>query len=127
MKLFMTLLAVPLALSAPSCSLPGQEDSPLLVTNLRFAPSAFDSFARNTEIRYTLSAPAQVSVEILRVSAALERVTTLFADLPESRGLHAHTWLGDTDEGKFAPAGEYRGVVRAGNRRFETTVRVFHF
>ncbi|HEX9006948.1 MAG TPA: hypothetical protein VF889_06615 [Bacteroidota bacterium] len=127
MKPMETLFAAFFTLSAPACSMPDAADSPLVVTSLRFAPSAFDSFARNTEIRYSLSAPVDVSVEIIRASAAHERVKTLFANLPESKGLHAHTWLGDTEEGRFAPAGEYRGVVRAGSRRFETTVRIFHF
>lgn len=111
------------------CTLPCPGDSPVIVTNLRFSPSAFDSFARNTEIRYTLAAPVKVSVAILRSDseAGTQLVKTLFTDLSESKGVHAHTWLGDTGQGRFAPAGEYTGVVTVSSQRFETTVRVFHF
>lgn len=111
------------------CTLPGPGDSPVIVANLRFSPSAFDSFTRNTEIRYTLAAPVRVSVAILRSDseAGTQLVKTLFSDLSESKGAHAHTWLGDTGQGRFAPAGEYVGIVTVSSQRFETTVRVFHF
>ena len=111
------------------CRWPNAEESPEIVSSLRFSPSAFDSFSRNTEIRYTLKAPVRVSAVITRRDAQGGEavVKWLFVELAESKGSHAHTWLGDNDQGRFAPAGEYRGVVLVGGQRFETTVGVFHF
>jgi hypothetical protein len=116
-----------LLLGSSSCSLPTQADDPALVTNLRFSPSAFDSFKRNTEIRYSLKYPAQVSIVIVRrEGGADELIKTLFMDLEESKGTQAHTWLGDTEQGMFARTGVYYGVLRAGGRRVEAEVRIYH-
>lgn len=113
----------------PGCRLPGEVDAALLVANLRFSPAAFDSFKGNTEIRYSLGAPAEVSCVIVRRGGAPPDifVTTLCSKIHESKGTHAHSWLGDTGTGLFAPAGEYVGILNTGDRRFEATVRVFHF
>jgi hypothetical protein len=100
-----------------------------LVTSLRFSPSAFDSFRRNTELRYALTDPAVVDIRVVRRTAdgGEVAVKTLARSLRETRGSHAVTWLGDTTERLFAPAGVYIGVVEAGGERFETSVEVFHF
>jgi hypothetical protein len=109
--------------------MPTAEDDADILGNLRFSPGAFDSFRRNTEILYTLNKPASVTFSIVRrpPGGADQPVITLFAGLQESKGYHSHTWLGDTSQGLFAPAGDYIGIVRVGDRRFEAAVRVFHF
>jgi hypothetical protein len=117
-----------LALLALSCQLPAPADDPDLITNLRFSPSAFDSFRHNTEIRYTLKHPVRLSVVIVHrdSSGAESIVTTLASDIPETSGTHAHTWLGETMQGAFAPAGRYLGRVLVDRRTFETAVLIYH-
>jgi len=111
------------------CRLPGETDESLLVTNLRFSPAAFDSFKGNTELRYSLAVPSDVSCVIVKRNGAGPDllVSALSTGIHESKGTHAHTWLGDTEAGLFAPAGEYVGIVRVRDHQFESTVRVFHF
>ena len=111
------------------CSHPSQLDDPELVTSLRFSPSAFDSFKSNTQILYTLKAPATLNAYILKVDSTGKEylVKTLVLNAAESKGSHAHTWLGDTDDGLFAPTGTYIGVIQIQQRRFESTVLVFHY
>lgn len=111
-----------------SCKLPTADD-PSAVTSLRFSPSAFDSFRRNTEIRYTLKSAATVSIYIVRRDSTgqPQLVSTLVENVFETRGTHAHTWLGDTQNGFFAPSGLYHGILQIANQRYEASVRVFHF
>ncbi len=52
---------------------------------------------------------------------------TLVLNVAESKGSHSHTWLGDTDDGYFAPSGLYIGIIKIQERRFESTVLVFHY
>jgi hypothetical protein len=54
-------------------------------------------------------------------------VKTLTTGLFESKGSHAHTWLGDSQAGLFVPSGEYIGVVSVGQHRYESTVSIFHY
>ena len=117
------------AITLSGCRFPSAADEPDILSNLRFSPGAFDSFRRNTEILYTLKQPARVTFSIVRrpPSGAEEPVTTLFTQILESKGYHSHTWLGDTSQGLFAPAGDYIGIVRVGDMRFEAPVRVFHY
>ena len=112
-----------------ACSLPTASNESVLVTSLRFSPSAFDSFRRNTQIQYTLNSPADVSLSIIRrTEAGMDiPVRALFSGLSETKGAHSHAWLGDTDQGQFAPTGDYVGVVQVGGKRFEAVVRVFHY
>ena len=112
-----------------SCSHPSQLDDPELVNSLRFSPSAFDSFKSNTQMLYTLKAPATLNAYILKVDSTGKEylVKTLVLNAAESKGSHAHTWLGDTDDGLFAPTGTYIGVIQIQQRRFESTVLVFHY
>ncbi len=78
---------------------------------------------------YTLAAPSTVSLSITRAdtTGAERLVKTLARNMQETGGVHAHMWLGDTDGGIFAPAGEYTGVLQIENHRYATTVVVFHF
>lgn len=123
------LIALPLLAAIAGCTLPTPATESVLVANLRFSPSAFDSFRRNTEIQYSLKSPAQVSISIIRRSDAGpdESVRRLCNCLFETKGVHSHTWLGDSDEGHFAPPGEYVGVVEAEGHHFEAVVRIFHY
>jgi hypothetical protein len=111
------------------CSLPSSLDDPELVSSLRFSPSAFDSFKSNTQILYSLKAPAILNAYILTVDSTGKEylVKTLVLKAAESKGSHAHTWLGDTDDGLFAPTGTYIGVIQIQEKRFEATVLVFHY
>ena len=110
-----------------SCKLPADLETESLVTNFRFSPAAFDSFKQSTVLRYSLAAPSEVSCMIIRRTPAADAlVTILCANVRESKGTHAHTWIGDTAVGQFAPAGDYIGVVRVRDRGFEATVRVYH-
>jgi hypothetical protein len=111
------------------CKLPSALDDPELVTSLRFSPSAFDSFKSNTQILYSLKASALLNAYILKIDSTGKEylVKTLVLNAAESKGSHAHTWLGDTDDALFAPTGTYIGVIQIQQRRFEATVLVFHF
>ena len=116
------------ALLSVSCRLPSPADDPELITNLRFFPSAFDSFKHNTELRYRLKTPARLSVLIVhRDSAGTESlVSTLAANSAETAGTHGHSWLGDTMRGAFAPAGRYLGRIIVEGQTFETGVLIYH-
>ncbi len=112
-----------------SCRLPSAADDPELVTSLRFSPSAFDSFKRNTDIKYTLKMPATVNICVVRKDSVGSEllVRRLALDVHETKGSHSHTWLGDNENGFFAPIGTYIGVVEIESQHFEATVLVFHF
>jgi hypothetical protein len=114
-----------LSLFSLHCSLP---ESPDLISSLRFTPSAFDSFRRNTELRYSLKSFQTVNIYIVRKELSGDLlVKTLAEGLGETKGSHAITWLGDTNAKLFAPAGVYFGVVQLHDKRFEAVVEVFHF
>ena len=112
-----------------SCKLPSALDDPELVSSLRFSPSAFDSSKSNTQICYSLKAPATLKAYIVKTDSAGKEylVKTLVLNATESKGSHAHTWLGDTDDNLFAPPGTYIGVIQIESRRFEASVLIFHF
>lgn len=116
-------------LGLPACRMAAGPDDASVVSSLRFSPSAFDSFKRNAELRYTLGAPAEVRITVLRRDAGGDEllVKVLGTALRQTKGAHAITWLGDTSEHLFAPAGTYFGVVECGGARFEAPVEVFHF
>ena len=155
--------------SSVRCNHPSAADDPEVLSNLRFAPGAFDSFTRNTELKFTLRHPVTLDITIesravpqssmsqngvpvggvpessppqtgapgkhARLGGAAQGgagggefvVKTLIQNASESKGSHSVAWLGDTDGEVFAPAGVYLGVVKINDRRFETTVQVFHF
>ncbi len=110
-----------------SCHLPSGA-SEVIVSGFRFEPQAFDSFMRSVELKYTLSRPATTTIQIVSASSSDSSgmVLTLFEDLHESAGSHAHAWLGDNEEGYFAPAGHYIGVLTVEGERVEAMVQVYH-
>ena len=95
------------------CHIPDPVDDPALVSNLRFSPSAFDSFRRNTELRYTLKSPCIVSIYIVKKDSSQNEllVKTLLENAGETKGTHSITWLGETNQRYFAPVGIYFGIV----------------
>ena len=121
------LMAIPLA--SFQCKLPTAADDPNVISSLHFTPSAFDSFQRNTEMKYSLKAASVVSVYIMKKDSSQQEqlVKTLVENVNETKGSHSITWLGETNQRFFAPVGMYYGVVRINDRSFETTVQVFHF
>ena len=112
-----------------NCSFPSALDDPELVSSLRFSPSAFDSYRTNTQLLYSLKNPATLNAFVIKRDSTGKDylVKTLAVNAAESKGSHAHTWLGDTDDGFFAPPGLYIGMIQIQERRFESTVLVFHF
>jgi hypothetical protein len=113
-----------LAALAFSCHLPSEETGEV-VTSLRFEPEAFDSFTSSASVRYTLARPATTTLRI-RAKPTDSPVISLFENLRESKGVHSHTWLGDTAEGYFAPSGGYVGILEVEGERFEAVVRIYH-
>src|SRR6267143_220580 len=151
MRITYAWLLVMCFFAAIRCNHPSAADDPELLSNLRFAPGAFDSFLRNTELKFTLRHPVTLDITIERravpqtgvpvggvsesgpfqAAAPHEKaadgyfvVKTLLENVLESKGSHSIAWLGDTDAEVFAPAGGYLGVVKINNRRYETTVQV---
>jgi flagellar hook assembly protein FlgD len=123
------LFLVVMLMNLISCKFPTSADDPTVVSNLRFTPSAFDSFTKNTEVQYTLKNPVTVNISIVKKDSSGQEflVRTIAEDIRETKGTHRHTWLGDTEKGLFAPIGTYIGIVQTESQRFETTVLVFHF
>jgi hypothetical protein len=123
------LFLVVMLMNLISCKLPTSADDPSIVSNLRFTPSAFDSFTKNTEVQYTLKNPIAVKISIVKRDSSGQEylVKTLAEDIHETKGTHRHTWLGDTEKGLFAPIGTYIGIVQIESNRFEATVLVYHF
>jgi flagellar hook assembly protein FlgD len=123
------LFLVVMLMNLISCKLPTSADDPTVVSNLRFTPSAFDSFTKNTEVQYTLKNPVAVNISIVKRDSSGQAylVKTLAEDIHETKGTHRHTWLGDTEKGLFAPIGTYIGIIQIESQRFETTVLVYHF
>jgi hypothetical protein len=117
------------AINGIRCNHPAGPADSGVVSNLRFAPSAFDSFKRNTELKFTLKLPETLNIFIVRRDAAGDesRVKRLIENARQTRGSHSVSWLGDTDNGLFAPAGMYLALVEIEAQTYETTVEVFHF
>jgi len=124
----MDAILILLTLSMVQCNHPSATDDPEVLSNLRFAPGAFDSFRRNTELKFTLRHPVTLDITIERNAAPGPSfvVKRLVQNAYQTKGSHSIAWLGDTDEELFAAAGVYIGVVNISNRRFETIVQVFH-
>ena len=112
-----------------SCKFPTSADESLLVSNLRFSPSAFDSYSKNTEIQYSLSSPTALSIYVMKKDSVgnYALVKTLADDISETKGTHRHTWLGETESNYFAPTGTYIGMIVIGSSKFEATVLIFHY
>jgi hypothetical protein len=119
--------ALPLLLALGACTIPSDTNDPGIISSLRFEPSAFDSFRQNTVIRYSLSRATQVSIYIvIRDPLGTKLVKTIIENLNETKGSHSHTWLGDNEQGYFAPSGLYYGIVRVNNKPYEAEVRIYH-
>jgi hypothetical protein len=129
MRTIFAALLVAASLGGFQCKLPTASDTSGIISSLHFTPSAFDSFRRNSEMKYSLKVASIVSSSIVRRDSAYREqlVKTLAENLNETTGAHSITWIGDTDQHLFAPAGIYFGVVRIQNLRFETIIQVFHF
>ncbi len=112
-----------------ACRLQTPADDSDIVTSLHFTPSAFDSFMRNTEMKYTLKSPATLNIYIVKRDSSQHEliVKTLVTNLNETKGSHSITWIGDTDQHFFAPIGIYFGVVQIQSHSYRTIVQVFHF
>ena len=115
--------------SNTQCKFPTAVDDSNVISSLHFTPSAFDSFQRNTEMKYSLKAASVVSVYIVKKDSTNREllVKTLAEDLNETKGSHSITWIGDTDQRLFAPVGIYFGLVHIQNQQFETIIQVFHY
>ena len=98
---------------------------PDIITNLRFSPDAFDSYKRNTSLKYTLLKEAEVSIEIYNANGI--KVKTLIENLMETKGSHSHGWLGISDKGTFVPAGIYIAKVAADYDEAFASVEIFHY
>jgi len=83
---------------------------PNIITNLRFSPDTFDSYKRNTSLKYTLLKEAFVTIEIYDSNG--NKVKTLLNNLLETKGSHSHGWLGISDKGVFVPASIYIAKVK---------------
>lgn len=118
-----------ISLCSFQCKLPTATDDPNVISSLHFTPSAFDSFRRNTEMKYSLKAASVVSIYIVKKDSTKREllVKTLVEGLNETKGSHSITWIGDTDQRLFAPVGIYFGLVHIQNQRFETIIQVFHY
>ncbi len=112
-----------------ACRLPDQAADGDVVSSLHFTPSAFDSFKRNTELKYSLKDASTLNIYIVKKDTTQKEllVKTLVEDLADTKGSHSVTWIGDTDQHYFAPIGIYFGVVQIQDHRFETIVQVFHY
>jgi len=98
---------------------------PDIITNLRFSPDTFDSYKRNTSLKYSLLKSAKVSIHIYDSNG--EKVKTLISNLLETKGTHSHGWLGISDKGQFVPAGIYLAKVKADADEAFASVEIFHF
>ena len=98
---------------------------PNIITNLRFSPDTFDSYKRNTSLKYTLLKQAEVSIHIYDANGNL--VKTLLENLKETKGTHSHGWLGISDKGFFVPVGVYLAKVKADYDEAYAIVEIFHF
>src|SRR6266849_6132010 len=127
-NIFATLFVVG-SLVGVECKLPNAYDDLNAISSLHFTPSAFDSFRRNSEMKYSLKVPSAVSVYIVKKDSANREllVKTLAENLNETKGSQSITWIGDTDQHLFAPAGIYFGVVQIQRQRFQAIIQVFHF
>ena len=125
----LSVMVLPLVLlCVASCRMPASQDADDLVSHFRFEPEAFDSFFGVSRAQYSLRQASVTSLSIVKRSDDGQNtlVMTLFKNLFETKGTHQHVWLGDTQDGTFAPSGIYIGVLQIGSLHFEAVVRVYH-
>lgn len=109
-----------------ACSWPSRPAP--VISGLRFVPAAFDSFKKNTELKYSLDRETSVDAYIVKKDTAGQRylVKILAENVYVTKGSHAHAWLGGNDEGFFVPVGIYFGVIQTKYDLYETPVEVYH-
>lgn len=118
-----TILVIALCLIWTNCGInPFDTD---IITNLRFSPDTFDSYKRNTSLKYSLIKEAQVSIEIYDSSG--NKVKTVLSSLIETKGIHSHGWLGVSDKGEFVKAGIYIAKLKADSDQAFASVEIFHY
>jgi len=88
----------------------GEPEGRVLPGSFELAQNYPNPFNASTAIRYTLAAPAQVSLEIFNPLG--QRVRTLVSQ-EQQAGLHVATWDGQDDAGKVVPSGIYLYRLRA--------------
>ena len=98
---------------------------PSIITSLRFSPDTFDSYKRNTSLKYTLLKEAEVSIAIYDSKG--NKVKTLLENLKETKGTHSHGWLGISDKAIFVPVGIYLAKVKADYCEAFASVEIFHY
>jgi hypothetical protein len=90
---------------------PAARRGPLTITRVGIEPKTVDlSTRRAATIRYHLSAPAEVQVDLVDEEGRVAR--TLDVGFQEA-GSQAMSWDGATDAGTPAPRGVYRYILRA--------------
>ena len=97
---------------------------PEIITSLRFSPDAFDSYQRNTSIRFTLTRRATVSAWISNSGG--EIIIQLAQKIEQTRGTHSLAWLGLDGNGTFVTPGVYIAWVSADYDRASASVVVYH-
>ena len=97
----------------------------LIVRDLDCQPPAFspsDGAKRETDISFTLTGPADVTVRVYNASGRLERV--IEPARPLGQGQVLLTWDGQDQNGETVVSGLYIVVVRAGDAQQEKVVAV---
>ena len=97
----------------------------LIVRDLDCQPRAFspsDGAKRETDISFTLTGPADVTVRVYNASGRLERV--IEPARPLGQGQVLLTWDGQDQNGETVVSGLYIVVVRAGDAQQEKVVAV---
>ena len=97
---------------------------PEIITSLRFSPDAFDSYKRNTSIRFALTRRATVSAWI--TNSGGEVIIQLAEEFEQTRGTHSLAWLGLDLNGTFVTPGVYIAWVSADYDRASASVVVYH-
>jgi hypothetical protein len=93
----------------PEAGPPVPTTMPILISGLANAPNPFRP---RTSIRYTLSAPARVTIQVFDYRGRL--VATLVRGTQEPAGSRSLEWSGRDDEGNRVSAGVYFYRVQAG-------------
>lgn len=97
---------------------------PEIITSLRFSPDAFDSYKRNTSIKFTLTRRATVSAWI--TNSRGEVIIQLTQEIEQTRGTHSLAWLGLDLNGTFVTPGVYIAWVSADYDTASASVVVYH-
>jgi hypothetical protein len=93
----------------PEAGPPVPTTMPILLTGLANAPNPFRP---RTSIRYTLSAPARVTIQVFDYRGRL--VATLVPGVEEPAGSRTVEWSGRDDDGNRVSSGVYFYRVQAG-------------